>query len=259
MDGAAKLLRRKTLPAAFDHKFLDGGERGRVGRRRILRNVYRIGLVPDGRRHGAGRHDDDVDAEDHQFAAQSLRESFQPEFRGVVRPDERRSVFAADGRDHDDAPRLRATRFAGRARLATVCHQQRREGLGHDQLAGDIGFDLAAELVHVEIEQRPRHGDAGIVDQAEQGLSAKRRVHLLRRLVHRLGVGDVEDQRREIRPELFFQPVGVGLFAHTAEDPEALFDEDLDGSPADAGGRPRDDDAFHVPNPHSGACALLPR
>ena len=173
--------------------------------------------------------------EQHQFAAQTLGESFEREFRRVVGAHERRRILSADRGDHDDAPR---------ADIAVhVRHQKRREGLRHDQLPGDVHFQLMAEFVDVEIEKRARHRDAGIVHEAEQRPSLEHLGRLLGGFDDRARIGHVEHQGHEIRPELGLQPVGVGLFADTAENPNTLLYQYLGDTPADPGRRTRDDDA----------------
>ena len=46
--------------------------------------------------------------------------------------------------------------------------EERGEGLGDDELAGDVHFELAAEEVDVDVEEGAGIGDAGIVDEAEE-------------------------------------------------------------------------------------------
>ena len=109
-----------------------------------------------------------------------------------------------------------------------------------------IDLELAlAELGHRQMQQRASDRDPGVVDQAEQGLAAERLAHLGRAGLDRRLVGDVEDHRNEIGPKFLGQPLGVGGLAHAAEHPKAAADQHLGGAPADAGGYPRDNHAFH--------------
>jgi len=202
----------------------------RVGRLGEGRDVLGVRLVPDRGGHLARSDDDDIDAEQHQLAAQRFREAFEAEFRGAVGTEERHRVPAADGRDHDDPTR--------RARAGAIRAEERQEGLGYDQLAREVDGDLMPKIADLEIEQRSRHGDAGIVDKAEQGLAVERLRHLRRARRHGRLAGYVEHQGREAGAEFPAQPVGVDAPPDAAEDAESAGNEATGARPADPGRHP---------------------
>ena len=124
--------------------------------------------------------------------------------------------------------------------------QQRREGLGDDELAGEVDLELGAELADIDMEQGAGNGDAGIVDQAGERLPVEGRGDGCRAHRHGGGVGNVEQDRREAGAEFLFQPVGVGLFPDAAEDVEAAAGENLHAAPADACRGARDHHTLHA-------------
>ena len=214
-DRAAEPILAQALAAGRDHVILHGGQRLGIGRVCKARDVDRIGLVPDGRRHRARRDDDDVDTEEHELAPERLRQALEREFRGVVGTDKGRGVLATHRRDHHDT--------AGPGFARRIGHEQRREGLGDDQLSRQVDVDLVTELVDRDVEERTRHRDSRIVDESEKRLA----LELLRGVLgggpHGGLIGDVEEQRRKIHAEFLLQSLGIRrLLAHAAEDAEAL-------------------------------------
>jgi hypothetical protein len=95
-------------------------------------------------------------------------------------------------------------------------------------------------------EQRTRDRDARIVDQAEQPLAGEFIAHAHGGRVHPHLIGHVEDQGHKALAELRRQSFGVGGLAHAAENAKAIPDQDFCDTPADAGGRARDNNAAHA-------------
>jgi len=186
-------------------------QRRRVRRIEIRGNVDLLGLAPDRRRYRARSDDDDVDAEWQKFAPQALGQTFEREFRGGLGREERNGVSPAHRADVDDA--------AGNAPELPIGTDKRRESFGGDDHADQVDFDLVAELFDRQFQQRAGDGDAGIVDEAGECLAGERGAHIGRRRVHRCLIGDVENQRHEAVAELRREPLGVGRFAHAAENP----------------------------------------
>ncbi len=114
-----------------------------------------------------------------------------------------------------------------------------------DDRPDDVDVHLAAEFVGRELEHRPRDRNAGIVDEAKKRLATQRGPDLARGGQHRGLIGDIEQQRRKIRAEFALQAVGVSLLAHAAEHAKSTIEQQFCGGPADAGGRPGDDNRFH--------------
>ena len=113
----------------------------------------------------------------------------------------------------------------------------------------EVDLHLAAEFVGGEFEHRTRDRNAGIVDEAGERFAVEGGADLARGGQHGGLIGDVEDQRREIRPELALEAVGVGLLADAAEYAKAAVEQHLGAGPADAGGRPGDDNRSHELKP----------
>ena len=104
--------------------------------------------------------------------------------------------------------------------------RQVREAMGGETLAGLVN-------------------NAGVVDEPMERLPAQHLANASRRSEDRSLVGDVEQERREVRAEFTLQTVGIGLFANTAEDAIAAPDQKFRNGPANAGGRTGDDDRSH--------------
>ncbi len=116
----------------------------------------------------------------------------------------------------------------------------------------EVDVHLAAEFVGGEFEHRTRDRNAGIVDETGERFAVEGGADLARGGQHRGLIGDVEDQRREVRAELALEAVGVGLLAHAAEHAETAVEQQFRAGPADAGGRAGDDNRSHDPSPCEG-------
>src|SRR5207245_2272357 len=123
------------------------------------------------------------------------------------------------------------------------------ESLGRNNRSDEVDVHLAAEFVGGQFEYRARDRNAGIVDQAGERFAVESAADLARGGQHRRLVGDIEDQRREVRAELALKAVGVGLLAHAAEHAEAAIKQQFGTGPADAGRRAGDDNRSHDLSP----------
>ncbi len=234
-DPLGDLLRRQSDFAEMPGELADLVQRRTE--RRVGGEVDLVGLAPDRRLHRTRRDDDDVDAEQHHLAAQAFGKPLDRVLRRRVGRRQRIAGFPGDRGDHHDPPLRPLQRRVGA--------EQRAERLGRDDRTDDVDVHLAAEVVGGNFEHRAANADTGIVDEARQRLAAQSVAHLARRRQHRRLVGDVEQQRREIGAELSLEAVGVGLIADAAEDTKTAIEQQLCGSPADAGRRAGDDDRFH--------------
>src|SRR5258706_4900632 len=116
--------------------------------------------------------DDDIDTEQHHFPAQAMRQSLDREFRCGIGRQQRVAILAGHRADHHDPPRLSLQRRIG--------PEQRTESLRGDDRPDDVHIHLAAEFVGEKLEHRPRHRNAGIVDEATERLAAQRRARTSR-------------------------------------------------------------------------------
>ena len=238
IDALGNLLRRQADRVKMFHVVADLLERGQVRRVLVLGRVdVLLALAPDRRLHRSGGDDDDVDAEQHQFAAQAFRQAFDRVLRGRIGRRQRIAVLPRDRRDHHDPP---PRPLQGRIRP-----EQRAKGLRRDDRTDDIDLHLATEFVGGKPQHRPRDRNAGIVDEARKRLAVERSADLARGRQHRGLVGDVEHQRGEIGAELAFQPLRIGLFAHAAEHAKSAIEQEFCRGPADAGRCAGDDDGLH--------------
>jgi hypothetical protein len=119
--------------------------------------------------------------------------------------------------------------------VSAVGAEQRCEGLGDYHRRYQIDLELLAEFVGRAFQQRPRHRDAGIVDEAPKPPAVKCRADRGRADRDRGLIGHVEHQGRKGFAEFRLQPVGVSLLAHAAEHAEALRGHYLGDTPADTG------------------------
>ena len=127
------------------------------------------------------------------------------------------AVLAGDRGDHHDPP-LRS--LQGR-----IGAEQRAESLGRNDRPDEVDLHLAAEFVGGEFEHGTRDRNAGIVDEAGERFAVEGAPDLARGGQHGGLIGDVEDQRREVRAELALEAVGVGLLAHAAEYAKAAVEQ----------------------------------
>ena len=78
------------------------------------------------------------------------------------------------------------------------------------------------EVIDLEIEQRPRHGDAGVVDQPEQRAALECRLDLPAPAATAASSVTSNTSGVKLVPNSFVSLVGIALLAHAAEDMEAV-------------------------------------
>ena len=98
--------------------------------------------------------DRDPDAEAGDLHPQHVGQRFEPELRGVVRPDHVPGDPAADRADQHDA---------GLRVLRPSLPQGRQHGLGDRELADQIDLDLVSERIEGDVLQWGGHGHARVV------------------------------------------------------------------------------------------------
>src|SRR5208282_2174787 len=101
----AQALGRPAFAALRDHVIAKALDDLEIGTLLIRREVDLLGLVPYRGRDRAGRHDDHVDPEEHQFPPQTLRQTFESVLGGSVETHEGGGETGADRRDVNDASR----------------------------------------------------------------------------------------------------------------------------------------------------------
>ncbi|MGY3651384.1 hypothetical protein ACVWW2_006675 [Bradyrhizobium sp. LM4.3] len=129
--------------------------------------------------------------------------------------------------------------------------EQRPESLRRDHRADHVDVHLPAEVVDRQFEHGTGDRDTGIVDQTGQRLAAQHLAYFSCGGQHGSLIGDIEQQRGEVRAKLTLEPVGVALLADAAEDAIAAPDQQFCSGPANAGGRAGDDDGSHGLSPIS--------
>ena len=139
--------------------------------------------------------EDDVDAVDHQFAAEGLGQAFEGKLGSAVGSDEGMGDLSADRTHHADAAGLGSFHAGG-------CAEEGGEGLGDDELADDVDLELVGKLRRLDVEEGAGHGDAGIVDQAGEGLAVEAGGCCFGAFFHGRLVGDVEKEGGEGLTEL---------------------------------------------------------
>ena len=98
-----------------------------------------LGFIPDGCSHRAWTDNNDIDPIEHQFAAETFRESFQPVLGCRIRSQEWTSIPAADRADVYDATGVPAQR--------TIRAEERDECLRDDQQADEIYLKLFPKFI----------------------------------------------------------------------------------------------------------------
>ncbi len=166
------------------------------------------------------------DAPGCQLEPERVGQRFEGELGG--------GVSAREGRGH--APRDRShVNDAARARP-----DERQEGLRHRDLADHVDLELAPQVGKRKKLDRPRHDDAGIVDEPRQSRRADDAGDRAGRGGNRQRVRDFERDRSESRRALRLEGLGVGLPADPGEDSPAEAVEVERARRADARRRARD-------------------
>jgi hypothetical protein len=185
-----------------------------------------LSQIGSGRRSGGDN--DDVDAKQHQFAAQAFGKAFQTKLRGRVGTHEGKRAAAGGRRHHDDATLARNARGC--------CAQQWREALRDEHLADEVDLELAAQLGDRDLEQRPRDGYPRVIDEAGERLALELGAHLGRGGGDCRRVRDIAVNGCEEAAQFRAQLLAVGLPAHATEDAKAPGAERARRGSADARG-----------------------
>jgi hypothetical protein len=119
------------------------------------------------------------------------------------------------------------------------------ECLGDDERPEEIHFELPTKFADRLVHKRGRYRHAGVIHQAEECFPFQHGLNCGSRQLHRLRVGDIEDQGMELQPKLRGNPFCVSLFANAAEHAKAFLDENFRRPPTDPSGDSCNDNRLH--------------